>query len=102
MLDDVAAMGGGRSTSPVFVGRLDELARLDLALERSVEGSPGMVLMGGDAGVGKSRLLAEWRSRLAPSAVRTASGSCYELSSGAVPYGPTSSSADAARVDGHG
>ena len=79
---------GGRSPDPGFVGRQQELVRLDLALERSTAGSPGLVLIGGEAGVGKSRLLLEWRSRLDPESTRVLTGSCFELSSGAVPYGP--------------
>ena len=44
-------------TSSAFVGRAAELRRLDLALERAGQGSPQVVLVAGDAGVGKTRLL---------------------------------------------
>ena len=41
----------------VFIGRAAELARLDAALDRAGQGRPQVVLVAGDAGVGKTRLL---------------------------------------------
>ena len=57
---------GRRGLSPVMVGRADELDRLlaSLALPE-----PGMVLIGGEAGIGKSRLIGELRERLDASVV---------------------------------
>ena len=49
--------------APVFVGRARELAELDAALGRVREGRPSAVLVGGEAGVGKSRLAGEFGSR---------------------------------------
>jgi class 3 adenylate cyclase len=46
-----------------FVGRADEMATLELALHRSVEGSGQVVGVLGEAGVGKSRLCAEFVER---------------------------------------
>ena len=43
--------------SPVLVGRERELAQLRAALRRTAAGEPVVVLLGGEAGVGKSRLL---------------------------------------------
>src|SRR4051794_38098563 len=43
--------------SPVLVGRERELARIRAAVDRTVGGEPGVVLLGGEAGVGKSRLV---------------------------------------------
>ena len=51
-----------RISSPVFVGRGKELVRLHAALEGAVAGTVGTTLIGGEAGVGKSRLLAEFRA----------------------------------------
>jgi len=48
-----------RISSPVLVGRAPELARLAAALERAATGAPATVLVAGEAGVGKTRLLAE-------------------------------------------
>jgi predicted ATPase len=49
-----------RMTSPTFVGRRMERSRLDAALERAAAGEPSLVLIGGDAGIGKTRLLSEF------------------------------------------
>lgn len=46
-----------------FVGRERELQQLSQALEQSQEGQGGVWLVGGEAGVGKSRLLEEMRAR---------------------------------------
>jgi 2-phosphoglycerate kinase len=46
--------------APVFVGQTHELASLDAAFERVRDGRPSAVLVGGEAGVGKSRLAGEF------------------------------------------
>jgi transcriptional regulator with PAS, ATPase and Fis domain len=62
------ASGAGRAilvamtatlTSPTFVGRTEELARLTAAADRAAAGAPTAVLIGGEAGVGKTRLVGE-------------------------------------------
>ena len=45
-----------RVSSPIFVGRVAERAALSESLERAIAGHPGVVLINGEAGVGKSRL----------------------------------------------
>lgn len=57
---------GSRGLSPVMVGRGGELDRLLAALARP---EPGVVLIGGDAGIGKSRLVAELCEQLDPAVV---------------------------------
>ena len=55
----IAGMAASLS-SPVLVGRAAELAVLDDALARAAEGEPAVVLVGGDAGLGKTRLVSEF------------------------------------------
>lgn len=50
-------------TEPAFIGRAAELARLTDALEDAAHGGGGLVLVSGESGAGKSRLLAEFRHR---------------------------------------
>jgi predicted ATPase len=48
---------GRTMVSPVFVGRDAELAALTAALDAAVAGEPAVVLVSGEAGVGKTRLV---------------------------------------------
>jgi predicted ATPase len=59
-----------------LVGRADELARLMAHAERAAVGRPSAVLVAGDAGVGKSRLLDELCRRAAERGLRVLTGHC--------------------------
>ncbi len=48
-----------RVSSPVLIGRDEELGRLVAAWRSAVNGEPSTVLVGGEAGIGKSRLVSE-------------------------------------------
>ena len=54
-----------RSRSDALVGRRHELAALRGAVDRAAQGSGGAVVVLGEAGIGKSRLLAEVSHRAA-------------------------------------
>jgi predicted ATPase len=47
-----------------FVGRRAELALLETALAAAVAGSPQTVFVGGEAGIGKTRLVNEFAERV--------------------------------------
>lgn len=70
-----------------FVGRADELARLEQAVGRAVEGTPSTVLVGGDAGAGKTRLIEEFTDSARGQGVRVLTGGCLELGDGGLPFG---------------
>ena len=71
----------------VFVGRAAELAALEAALERTGNGEPSAVLIGGEAGVGKSRLVSEFAARH-HATNRVLYGYCLELSAEGLPFAP--------------
>ena len=50
---------GQRVSCPVLVGRDSEVARLRAAIERAVAGQTATVLVTGEAGIGKTRLVPE-------------------------------------------
>ena len=77
-----------RISSPTFVGRRPELERLVTALEAAAAGRPSLVLVAGDAGVGKSRLVAEFSTRAQASGARTLLGGCLDLGEGGLPFAP--------------
>ena len=79
------AIGGGPLPGwEVFVGRADELAVLEAAAAAARCGHPRVVLVEGEAGIGKSSLLAQFASGLAGAAVLRAGGDEAEL---LLPYG---------------
>ncbi|HCA85523.1 MAG TPA: hypothetical protein DEQ61_08520, partial [Streptomyces sp.] len=84
MLADVES----RSISPVFVGRGDELSTLTGALTRAAEGEPQTLLVGGEAGVGKTRLLEEFLTVARQEGAVTAVGGCLELGADGLPFAP--------------
>src|SRR6185312_12430918 len=77
-----------RVSSPVFAGRATELAELVAAFERAADGAPGVVLVGGEAGIGKSRLLAELTSHVAGAGALVLHGQCAVLEDAAIPLLP--------------
>jgi predicted ATPase/DNA-binding CsgD family transcriptional regulator len=72
--------------SPILVGREQELGRLRSAVSRTLAGEAGIVLVGGEAGVGKSRLLEEAFERRRD--VLLLSGGCIELGGESLPFVP--------------
>ncbi|MDH6145377.1 DNA-binding CsgD family transcriptional regulator [Kitasatospora sp. GP30] len=76
------------SVSPVFVGRGSELAALGAALRRAGEGQPQALLVGGEAGVGKTRLLEEFLAQAEAAGTVTMLGNCLEVGAEGLPYAP--------------
>ncbi len=71
-----------------MVGRAAELAALLGALDDVERSNPAMVLVAGEAGVGKSRLLAEFAAVARARGALVALGGCVELRESGIPYGP--------------
>jgi predicted ATPase len=74
--------------SPTFVGRTEELARLAAAGDRAAGGTPTAVLVGGEAGVGKTRLVAEVVAGARAAGATVLTGGCVELGGEGVPFVP--------------
>jgi DNA-binding CsgD family transcriptional regulator/tetratricopeptide (TPR) repeat protein len=79
---------GGRVSSPTVVGRTEELRVLEAAAARAANRDPTVVLVGGEAGVGKTRLIAELASRCGADGMRVLSGGCVPVVEGGLPYAP--------------
>jgi ATP/maltotriose-dependent transcriptional regulator MalT len=77
-----------RLVSPVLVGRDAELSDLMAVLDEAIDGAPGVVLLGGEAGVGKTRLVEEAAARAAAAGARVLVGSCVELGGEGLPFAP--------------
>ncbi|MGP3986410.1 helix-turn-helix transcriptional regulator [Streptomyces sp. 3N207] len=76
------------TVSPVFVGRTGELAALTEALASAGTGAPQALLLGGEAGVGKTRLLEEFLERARAAGCVTTLGGCLELGADGLPFAP--------------
>jgi DNA-binding CsgD family transcriptional regulator len=77
-----------RMTSARFVGRAEELAELRGALREAAGSRPSLALIGGESGVGKSRLAEELIRHARDSGARVLSGDCVELGQDELPYAP--------------
>ncbi|WP_307670003.1 helix-turn-helix transcriptional regulator [Streptomyces sp. V2I9] len=77
-----------RSVSPVFVGRAAELASLTEALGRAASGDPQALLIGGEAGVGKTRLVEQFVTTAERRGAVVAVGSCVEIGADGLPFAP--------------
>ncbi|MGW3242196.1 helix-turn-helix transcriptional regulator [Streptomyces sp. NPDC001070] len=79
-----------QSVSPVFVGRTRELTRLTSALARAHAGEPQALVIGGEAGVGKTRLVEEFLAAACEDGPQTvaAVGACVEIGADGLPFAP--------------
>ncbi|MEU6523047.1 AAA family ATPase [Streptomyces sp. NPDC046924] len=81
-----------RTVSPVFVGRTGELDALNTALARATAGTgePQALLIGGEAGVGKTRLVEEFAAGARRRGAVVAPGGCVEIGADGLPFAPFS------------
>lgn len=82
----MSAMPLFSETSPLFVGRRDHLRLLADQAQRVRTGSPETLLVGGDAGVGKSRLVSEFAATRPAGTVFV--GACLQLGVDGLSYAP--------------
>ena len=71
-----------------FVGRKRDLDRLVAAFDAAAAGSPRLALVAGEAGIGKSRLVAELGSTVEDRGGRVMIGACLDLAGGGLPLLP--------------
>ncbi|MGW0683473.1 helix-turn-helix transcriptional regulator [Streptomyces sp. NPDC002754] len=86
-----------RSVSPVFVGRADELGVLNKALARAEAAEPQALLLGGEAGVGKTRLVEEFGAAARERGAVVVTGGCVEIGADGLPFAPFSTALRALR-----
>ncbi|MQA81808.1 MAG: AAA family ATPase [Streptosporangiales bacterium] len=71
-----------------FIGRAAERAALDDALARAVAGQPRVVVVSGEAGVGKSRLVEQLAARAGDGGARVLLGTCVAAGPGGLALAP--------------
>ena len=84
MLEFMTAHAG----SKVLVGREADLAALRDALKRTRSAEPSTMLVGGEAGVGKTRLIEEFCRSAVADGARVLTGQSLELGEEGLPFGP--------------
>lgn len=72
---------------PALIGRANDLATLHLLVDQAGKGQGGVALISGDAGIGKSRLMAEATAYAASHNVLPVQGNCFPADV-AAPYAP--------------
>ena len=71
-----------------MVGRDPELAHLQSALDAAADGRGRTIVIGGEAGIGKSRLIAALVDRASAVGATVLLGACLPTGSGVIPYAP--------------
>ena len=78
----------GRVSSPVLAGRDAEVAQLRAALQRAAAGQPAIVVVAGEAGVGKTRLMTELLGQAGEFGAVALNGGCLDIGDGVLAYAP--------------
>jgi DNA-binding SARP family transcriptional activator/class 3 adenylate cyclase len=95
------------ASRPQLVDRVAEVAQLEAWVGEAMSGHPRIVLLSGDAGIGKSRLLTELLERAADLGARVLVGTCHEdltlpylpLATALQPLGPSARPPDRLVLD---
>jgi predicted ATPase len=74
--------------SPVLIGRRDEMASLAVPMRRAEGGEPAVALVGGEAGVGKTRLVSGLAALASAAGFCVLTGQCIELGGEGLPLAP--------------
>ena len=82
-------MGGPVATSGL-VGRAPDLLALRSASARAREGAPEVVIVAGEAGIGKTRLIETFAAEAVAAGDHVLRGGCLDLGDDGMPYAPIS------------
>jgi DNA-binding CsgD family transcriptional regulator len=74
--------------SPVFIGRRQEMVSLAAPMQRARGGEPAVAVIGGEAGVGKTRLVGELKAQASAAGFYVLTGQCIELGAEGLPLAP--------------
>src|SRR5579884_1258836 len=72
---------------PIFIGRKQDLTLLHMLVDRMIGGQGQIVLVSGEAGIGKSRLIVEAKTHAVAADVHIFQGNCFATDQ-SFPYAP--------------
>ena len=75
-------------SSPILIDRVDERRRLDAAIAAAADGRPSTLLLAGEAGIGKTRLVRDVLERTMADGTWGFVGACLAMRDGTIPYLP--------------
>ena len=81
-------VAAGGVVSPVFVGRATELAMARSLVDRALAGDSSILLLAGEAGVGKTRLAEETARYARARGMQVLAGHCVQLGTDGLPFAP--------------
>ncbi|HEX9116799.1 MAG TPA: BTAD domain-containing putative transcriptional regulator, partial [Anaerolineae bacterium] len=82
-----AALPSSTLSAPILVGRADEWKRLCQEWQNAAAGGPQVTLVTGEAGIGKTRLVADLAAWVGRQGNRVATAACYQAE-GRLPFAP--------------
>ncbi|HEX9118311.1 MAG TPA: AAA family ATPase, partial [Anaerolineae bacterium] len=82
-----AALPSSTLSAPILVGRADEWKRLCQEWQSAAAGRPQVTLVSGEAGIGKTRLVADLAAWVGRQGNRVATAACYQAE-GRLPFAP--------------
>jgi DNA-binding CsgD family transcriptional regulator len=83
----MALLANKQIVCPILIGREADLAALQALVDQAKRGERQVALIGGEAGIGKSRLVAETKTYAAGQGFVLLQGNCFQADS-ALPYAP--------------
>jgi DNA-binding CsgD family transcriptional regulator/tetratricopeptide (TPR) repeat protein len=78
----------GSIVSPVFIGRREEMTALAALMDRALAAEAAFAVIGGEAGVGKTRLVDELTAQASGTGFLVLTGQCIELGAEGLPLAP--------------
>jgi DNA-binding CsgD family transcriptional regulator len=80
--------GASNASPDPFIGRIDETRRFESALHAAAAHRPTVFLVIGEAGVGKSTLVARCGAQARAAGARVVLGNCVQVANAMLPYAP--------------
>jgi len=79
---------GDAAADGQFIGRGEELARLNARFRSARDGEGGTIIVGGEAGIGKTHLLEQFAAEARTAGAQVLTGACIDFGGRGLPFAP--------------